>query len=185
LQSDVEILVEFIHGSAFSEQHVEEALAIDRLYYGQEDLASLGTCISWRKKNAEIYSGIVEKSSGRLLGDINIMPISDQTLSLLMTPAFHDVNLPVEQILTYSIHAQFLGYFASAARLKNHKVFEKQPKSSLMKQLFREKLRDLESKEFHIASLWTNPITESGVRFAKDIGMKSQANSVLWMMDVR
>lgn len=175
-----------IHGSHFSEDLIKEAIAIDKLYYSNEDLVSFEICKQWQKQNPDIYSGIIDDKSGALLGYINLMPVSQEVLNSLMLPDYHDIQLAADQIQKYHPEKNYLTYLASMARIPSHECFIQKDKSSptLMNQLFWAKIEDLKAKGITVSSSWAKAVTPAGAKFAMRLGM-NQMDSSIWRLNIK
>lgn len=178
--------LDIIHGSHFTEDLIKEAISIDELYYTQADLVSFEVCKQWQKQNPDIYSGILDKKSGRLLGYINLMPVSQETLNKLIAPDYHDVQLAANQILQYEAGNNYVTYLASMARISTYPCFNKNTTGAptLMNQLFWEKISNLNAKGIKISASWAKAVTPAGAKFAKRLGM-DQIDQLVWRMNFK
>lgn len=105
--------IRIISGDAVSENHIKQALDLDRLSYGDEYQLQFDTCKAYFYKNNRIYLMAVDEHADLVVGYINFSPIRSEAFDLLRSGQYIDTILTAEDVVPYTPEEKCYGYFSS------------------------------------------------------------------------
>jgi len=102
------------------ETYIHRTRAIDRVRYGRLPAHSTVAIPfrysrQWREANRDIYTFIVDRTSGKVCGYINAMPLTDDVFEKVMTGELLDNQIPGGAVLPYVRDQVLKVYFLSIA----------------------------------------------------------------------
>ena len=175
-------IFEVLHGRDFSEKYLKEAWEIDKKFYSASGIVSFERCLSWQNKNPDIYSGLVDKKSNRLVGYLNLIPINESYIPTVLASEFNDIHLNDEKIEVYKENHGYSTYLSSIAKSEYiSNIYNRDDRTSLMKFLLRSKVEDLARKGIQIKTIWGKTTTSAGFNFALKSGA-TRVNDNCWVM---
>jgi hypothetical protein len=174
-----------ISGSQISEEHLKQAVEIDHLNYPAEYSGILETCITWHKRNPDIYTMILDRTTRNVVGYINAMPLSDDYLERILAGNTLDTDIPEEQICTFDFPDRYRLYFSS---IGIHPSYQSPAAFRSLYNAFIEKLGFLAKQEIFFSEIIADAVTPEGHRLCLYAGMneikKSKHNSTIYRIDL-
>jgi len=158
-----------VQGGDVTPEMIREAVAIDEKVYEPEFRGVPSTCLQWHDRNPDIYTMIVSRGSGRVVGYINAMPLEDDLYASLEAGERVDVDIPASEIRLYEFPDLYKLYVASIAvdpEVRGSAAFK------LVYDAYLTKLLSLARREMFVSEVLADAITEHGERLARCVGMK-------------
>ena len=174
-----------ISGSQVSAEHVKQAVEIDHLNYPQQYSGVLEICLAWHQRNSDIYTMILDRATGNVIGYINAMPLKDDFLDKILSGNTLDVDIPIDQINTFDLPDRYRLYFSS---IGIHPSYQSSAAFRVLYNAFIEKLGFLARQEIYFTEIVADAVTPEGHRLCLYAGMKeikkSRHNSSIYRIDL-
>ena len=85
-----------VEGAAVTAEDIGEAILLDRLVYPEEYCVTLEQCLAWFRRNSRIYTMVRDGETGRIVGYVNVSPVTDEYYEKILGGEFIDACLPPE-----------------------------------------------------------------------------------------
>lgn len=161
-------------GKEITPVEIQQALDLDAMVYEKEFLVPLETCIKWFEVNPDIYVMVKDKRNNKVIGYINISPITDESYEKIRSCKFIDTGITDDMILSYDMPFPYSVYFSSVV------IHPDYQNSSIFMQLFNavvDKFITLGKQEVYIKRMIADAVTANGIKFCKLFGMKKVDDS--------
>lgn len=157
-----------LHGRELSKEHVLQTIDVDKRCYPAHYQPEVSRVLGWHEHNPDIYTGIVDTSTCRLVGYMNAMPLEDEMFEAILAGDVVDVVMPLEAIKRYDLPDLYRLYIASVALDPDYK------ETSAIRTLLMaclNKLLILSRQEIFVSELLADAVSPGGEHMCKMIGM--------------
>ena len=172
---------EVLAGVEVKRQDIEEAVELDNLSYPECYRGNVLDCVKWSQANPDIYVMLRDKTTGRIIAYINVMPVTDECYAMIRGGKFIDVSIAPEMILSYDMPLPYCIYFSS---IVIHPAYRN---TGVFKYLFNAILSrfiELGKNEIFIKKMLADAVSVEGEKFCRLFGMtkldQSQHGSSLY-----
>lgn len=153
---------------------IYQAVNIDAVVYQKEFHSSYDKCLKWWKKNPNIYVMVQDDNTKKIVGYINVMPLTDLYYNKIKNGEIIDTNIPIEEIQTYKPNGKYNVYFSSIAILpeyQNTNAFK-----TLLKGLCNN-INQLKQQKISFSNVIADTVSEIGEKFCKKMNFKFVTNT--------
>jgi hypothetical protein len=160
---------QIISSQEINEDRIKQAVEIDENTYSTEFKGVLELCISWFKKNQDIYTFVIDKQTDQVVGYLNAMPLDENTINKIESGTSKDNAIKPENIFAYDRPGFYKLYLCSIA------VDPEYHGTIVFKLLFDAlfgNLLALAVKEIMITDMIADAVTNEGAKICEFIGMK-------------
>lgn len=102
-----------LSGQEITRTDIEQACLLDKMVYSADLRVEPQDCEKWFKVNPDIYVMIRDINKGKIIGYINVAPVTDECYDMFKSGAFVDTGLTSEMILSYDMPYPYSVYFTS------------------------------------------------------------------------
>jgi GNAT superfamily N-acetyltransferase len=158
-----------IDGKSVTDEDIAQALQLDRLVYTEEYYVTLERCISWFRRNNQIYTMLKDTATGKIIAYVNVSPITDEYYDRIRNGDFVDTYLPPEAIIEYDMPCLYNLYFSS---IVIHPDFQNTGSFKPLFDALVNKFIKLGENEVFLRRMIADAVTDKGLKFCELFGMK-------------
>lgn len=158
-----------LSGSSVTPDMVRQGTAIDSLVYPSDLRATQQVCLAWLDRNPDIYTILLDRSTNRVVGYINAMPLEEEYYRSIESGACLDVDFPPRAIRRYELPDFYLLYFCSIAL---HPSYHTTAAFKALYDAFIDKMLCLAEQEICFSEVLADAVSDEGVRLCRYAGMK-------------
>lgn len=125
-------------------------------------------CLSWRLKNPDIYSVVVDNATGRVVAYILVMAVTEQTYDKLVSGDFIDVNMKASDVVVPDRKGDYCLYISSMVVDRN---FRKGIPGLMLFRHFRERLENYEKEGVHFSKVAADILSSDAEMIALHFGL--------------
>ena len=165
-----------ISGSQVKESDIKQALELDYLVYDIDESVhfTLDKCIAWHRINPDIYFMFKLNNQDKIVGYINVAPITDEGYDKIKSGQIWDVDITEDYVLPYEFPGTYYLYFSSIVIHPDYR------NAGLVKRFidaFVAKIIELYNNEIYFSAIIGDAITSEGEKFCILFGMKKITES--------
>ena len=157
-----------IKGNEITIDDIKSTLELEATVYEEEIMQDIRSCMKYFEVNPEIYLMMKDTTSGRIVANIDIAPITDECYEKLLSGNFVDKDITSDMVLSYDMPCVYNLYFSSI-------VIDKRLRGTdLFLRLFNavvEHFISLGNREVYAKRMLADAVTEEGEKFCKLFGM--------------
>lgn len=156
-----------------SRKDFEDVFNIEASYFAEETIADVDQVISWDRKNSDIHIFVRDKNVNKVIGEITLLPLTDNQFIKFMNNELSDTELNAESLENYTNNYSYNLLFSAIAVDKDYRN-DKLVLSCLLKGLY-EKISVLIDKGIRIKNMCAEGQTKEGQNFAENfLNLKEQ-----------
>lgn len=163
-------------------EDIRESFKIEQELLREDLISSIDDVIQWYEYNNYTMHGVRDENSGRIVGFINALPLTDECYEMIKSGNFPDINIRTTHIRKFEYPDFYKLYISSiciAPSYQNTEAFK-----ILYNSLINIILELAIKNEVYFSELLSDACTDQGVRLSHVIGMKflreSQYNTKLY-----
>ena len=157
-----------LRGSDVTSQMIKDMIEIDKLVYEPEMQGSEEASLSWIEKNPDIYTYMIDDKTGKVVGYINAMPVSDDLCAKIVNGESLDIEISADDILTFEDNNNYTLYFCSIAV---HPDYRGTVAFTCLYNAFIKHLIHLTERGIFITKLLADGVTDKGARMCRLSGL--------------
>ena len=161
LENTDKYVVEFYN---HSRKDFEDVFNIEANYFSEETIADVDQVISWDRKNSDIHIFVKDKGVNKVIGEITLLPLTDNQFIKFMNNELSDTELNAESLENYTNNYSYNLLFSAIAVDKDYRN-DKLVLSCLLKGLY-EKVSILIGRGIRIKNMCAEGQTKDGQKFA-------------------
>lgn len=170
LENTNKYVVEFYN---HSRKDFEDVFNIEANYFSEETIADVDQVISWDRKNSDIHIFVKDKSVKKVIGEITLLPLTDNQFIKFMNNELSDTELNDKSLENYTNNYSYNLLFSAIAVDKDYRN-DKLVLSCLLKGLY-EKINILIGRGIRIKNMCAEGQTKDGQKFAEEfLNLKEQ-----------
>ena len=143
---------------------IDQAILIDTLVYPKEYCGNKEVCYSWWEKEPRIYILVIDNISGRVVGYINLMPVSEESRNKIKLGKIKDPTIFPSDIISGSGYL-YLSSIAIHPSYQDSEVFK----------LLISSLGSVLGKMDDTSLVLANAISEAGVGLCRSFGFQESS----------
>lgn len=156
-----------------SRKDFEDVFNIEANYFAEETIADVDQVISWDRKNYDIHIFVKDRSVNKVIGEITLLPLTDNQFIKFMNNELSDTELNDESLENYTNNYSYNLLFSAIAVDKAYRN-DKLVLSCLLKGLY-EKVSILIGRGIRIKNMCAEGQTKDGQKFAESfLNLKEQ-----------
>lgn len=156
-----------------SRKDFEDVFNIEANYFAEETIADVDQVISWDRKNSDIHIFVKDRSVNKVIGEITLLPLTDNQFIKFMNNELSDTELNDESLENYTNNYSYNLLFSAIAVDKAYRN-DKLVLSCLLKGLY-EKVSILIDRGIRIKNMCAEGQTKDGQKFAENfLNLKEQ-----------
>ncbi len=159
---------QLIKGKEITAEDIQKALDLEALVYREDTMQSLNACLRYFHINPDIYLFVKEISTGKIVANIDIAPITDECYEQLRSGRFVDKDITPDMLLSYDLPCAYNLYFSSIV------IHDDYRGSDLFLKMFNavvEHFISLGEREVYAKRMLADAVTKEGEKFCKLFGM--------------
>lgn len=125
-------------------------------------------CLSWRLKNPDIYSVVVDNATGRVVAYILVMAVTEQAYEKIITGQFIDVKMKAADVVVPDRKGDYCLYISS---IVVDKEYRKGIPGLMLFRHFREKFDYYENKGIRFSRIVADILSSDAEMIAIHFGM--------------
>ena len=157
-----------------------EAAGIDVHVYPPEFRGKPDVLLGWHRRNRDVFTLVADVDTGRVVGCLTVLPLTDDIFARIESGALIDVELPVSAIRTYDLPDFYKLYVASVVV---DPTYQGSAAFRALYEAYLAKLLDLAQRDIFVTEVLADVVSADGERLAAFIGMEkvrpSQHNSTI------
>lgn len=147
---------------------VKDMIEIDKLVYREEFQGTQEVSLSWADKNPDIYTYMLDDTTGKVVGYINAMPIKEELADKIVKGESFDTDISASDILTFEDDTTYTLYFCSIAV---HPEYRGTTAFTALYNAFIMHLIHLTERGIYITKLLADGVTAKGARMCRLSGL--------------
>lgn len=156
-----------------SRKDFEDVFNIEASCFAEETIADVDQVISWDRKNSDIHIFVRDKNVNKVIGEITLLPLTDNQFIKFMNNELSDTELNAESLENYTNNYSYNLLFSAIAVDKDYRN-DKLVLSCLLKGLY-EKVSILIGRGIRIKNMCAEGQTKDGQKFAESfLNLKEQ-----------
>lgn len=156
-----------------SRKDFEDVFNIEANYFAEETIADVDQVISWDRKNSDIHIFVRDRSVNKVVGEITLLPLTDNQFIKFMNNELSDTELNDESLENYTNNYSYNLLFSAIAVDKDYRN-DKLVLSCLLKGFY-EKVSILIGRGIRIKNMCAEGQTKDGQKFAESfLNLKEQ-----------
>ena len=163
-----------------TEKMIAEALELDKAYYPQQYLLTMGQCLDYFHKNDQIYTMLVD--DGHVIGYLNFSPITDDKYDEIQAGDCIDTSIEGKDIVEYLPGKEYSGYFSS---IVIDRAYRGKGYGNLLVRLLSETIADLYSQGVVFKRIIADVLNDAGAAVVRNFGLtyykKTKNHSTLYV----
>lgn len=170
-----------LKGKEITPEDIKKALELESLVYQEDAMQSLSSCLKYFDANPEIYLFMKDMTTGNIVANIDITPVTEDCYEMLRSGHFVDTNITPDMVLSYDLPCTYDLYFSSIVVHKDYRG------TDLFLKMFNavvEHFISLGEREVYAKRMLADAVTKEGEKFCKLFGMhkvrKSDHSSTLY-----
>ncbi len=153
----------------FTKEDIVESFNIEKLVLPPNLIASVTTDLKWYKHNPLTIIGARDKTTGKLIGFFNTIPIKDSLYEQIKSGTFDDTELSIDDIRQYDIPGFYKLYLCSFCI---HPAYNATTAFKIIYTSFIDFLLNLATeREIFISDIIADGVTSKGQSLCESIGM--------------
>ena len=164
-----------VKGKQVSEADIEQAVYLDTLVYEKQYQVTIEQCLRWFSINPDIYVMLRDDSAKRIIGYVNVAPVTDECYMLIRSGRFLDSEITEDMILSYDMPFPYSVYFTSIV------IHPKYQNSRAFFQLYNaviDNFLSLTAQDVFIKRMIADAVSSHGINFCKLFGMNKVYETV-------
>lgn len=155
-------------------EQIKEVLMMESEVYSENEQQELNHCIQLHKINPYIYLFFKDNKTGKIVGNIDINPVSDECYDLIRSGRFYDSQITPEMLLPYDMPALYNIYFCGIM------IREEYRNTALFLYMFNaviDLFMNIGNRGILPRKMIADAVTENGIKFCKLFGMEKVKDS--------
>jgi len=157
-----------VTGADITQQMISDAIELDRISYEEKYQLQIDTCISYYKRNNDIYIMAQENESCKVVGYINFSPVKKSVFLDLLSGNAIDTIISGDDILPYIDNTLYHGYFSS---IVVHPLYRQQGIATKMLHVWSELIVNLAvNRDIFFHNIVADAVSDIGEHLLSEIG---------------